>query len=117
MACRSWQRLPGDTACRPVSAAPADGESREIGKSWSELPAARQRTFLAAVIERIEVGTNRIDIQFRPTRLGALLRIPATPSSSATDENSNPFRAGSIAQLRTRNQDADRGIGPFATAK
>src|SRR5215831_17046240 len=41
--------------------------AEEIGKSWSELPAARQRTFLAALIERIEVGTYQIDIQFRPT--------------------------------------------------
>jgi DNA invertase Pin-like site-specific DNA recombinase len=58
----------------------------EIGKSWSELPARRQRTLLTALIERIDVGANRIDIHLRPTRLGALLDIAATSLSSATDE-------------------------------
>jgi DNA invertase Pin-like site-specific DNA recombinase len=57
-----------------------------IGKSWSELPATRQRTFFTALIERIEVGANRIDIHFRPTRLSMLLDIPARPLPSATDE-------------------------------
>jgi site-specific DNA recombinase len=41
---------------------------------------------LTALIERIDVGANRIDIHFRPTRLGALLDIAATPLLSATDE-------------------------------
>jgi site-specific DNA recombinase len=45
----------------------------EIGKTWPELPATRQRTFLSALIERIEAGANQIDIHFRPTRLAALL--------------------------------------------
>ena len=91
--------------------------AEEIGKSWSELPAARQRTFLAALIERIEVGTYQIDIQFRPTRLGALLHIPATPLSSATDETqilSVPVRlrrCGHEIKLLIE------GIDPFATAK
>jgi site-specific DNA recombinase len=58
----------------------------EIGKSWPELPATRQRAFLTAVIGRIEIGANQIDIHFRPTRLGEILDIAATPSSSATEE-------------------------------
>jgi site-specific DNA recombinase len=45
----------------------------EIGKSWLELPGTRQRSFLTALIDRIDVGANRIDIHFRPTRLAALL--------------------------------------------
>jgi hypothetical protein len=45
----------------------------EIGKSWPELPATRQRAFLTALIERIEVRANRIDIHFRSTRLATLL--------------------------------------------
>jgi len=60
--------------------------AEEIGNSWSELPAARQRAFITALIERIDVGAKRIDIHFRPTRLGALLDLTATPSSSATNE-------------------------------
>src|SRR5205823_6209357 len=57
-----------------------------IGKGWPELPAARRRTFLTALIKRIDVGANRIDIHFRPTRLGALLDFAATPSPSETDD-------------------------------
>jgi len=33
--------------------------AEEIGRSWSELPAARQRTFLTALIERIDVGAKQ----------------------------------------------------------
>src|SRR5947207_6160392 len=59
--------------------------AEEIGKSWPELPATRQRALLTALIERIDVGANRIDIHFRPTRLGASLDIAATPLPGATD--------------------------------
>jgi len=34
MACRSRQRLPGDTACRSASAGPADRASREEGRRY-----------------------------------------------------------------------------------
>ena len=54
----------------------------EIGKSWPELPGTRQRAVLTRLIERIDVGANRIDIHLRPTRLGMLLDIAATPSPS-----------------------------------
>src|SRR6266404_3111832 len=32
----------------------------EIGKSWTELPGTRQRAFLTALFDRIDVGANRI---------------------------------------------------------
>jgi hypothetical protein len=57
----------------------------EIGKSWPELPAARQRAFLTTLIERIDVGADRIDIRFRPTWLRTFLDVAAMRSSSATD--------------------------------
>jgi DNA invertase Pin-like site-specific DNA recombinase len=60
--------------------------AEEIGNGWSELPTARQRTLLTALIERINVLANRIAIHLRPTRLGMLLDIAATPLPSATDE-------------------------------
>ena len=50
--------------------------AEEIGKSWPELPAARQRAFLTALIQRIDVGANRIDIHLRPTRLGMMWISP-----------------------------------------
>jgi hypothetical protein len=58
----------------------------EIGKSWTELPATRQRAFLTTLIDRIDVGADRIDIHLRPARLAALLDVAATPLSSATDD-------------------------------
>ena len=91
--------------------------AEEIGKSWSELPATRQRAFLTALIERIDVGSDRIDIHFRPTRLGMLLDIAATALSSATDETqilSVPI------ELRRSGREIKmliEGTDPFATAK
>jgi hypothetical protein len=60
--------------------------AEQIGRSWPELPAARQHAFLTALIKRIDVGANRIDIHFRPTRLSTLLDTTATPLPSATDD-------------------------------
>jgi DNA invertase Pin-like site-specific DNA recombinase len=91
--------------------------AEEIGKSWPESPAARQRAFLAALIERIDVGANRLDIHLRPTQLGALLDIRATSLPSATDETqifSVPIelrRSGREIKLLIDATD------PFATAK
>jgi hypothetical protein len=60
--------------------------AEQIGRSWSELPAARQHACLAALIKCIDVGANRINIHFRPTRLSTLLDTAATPLPSATDD-------------------------------
>ena len=89
----------------------------EIGKSWSELLATRQRAFLTTLIERIDVGSDRIDIHFRPTRLQMLLDIAAPPLSSATDE----IQILSVPiELRRSGQEIKmliEGTDPFATAK
>ncbi len=58
----------------------------EIGKRWPELPMARKRVVLTALIERIEVSVDQIDIRFRPSRLSALLDAAATPLQGATDD-------------------------------
>jgi len=89
----------------------------EIGKSWSELPAARKRALITALIERIDVGAKRIALHFRPTRLGTLLDIAATPLPNATDETqvlSLPI------ELRRSGREIKmliEGTDPFATAK
>jgi site-specific DNA recombinase len=91
--------------------------AEEIGKSWPELPATRQRTLLTALIKRIDVGANRIDMHLRPTRLGALLDIAATPLSSATD--SAQILSVPI-ELRHSGREIKMlidGADPFATAK
>jgi hypothetical protein len=58
----------------------------DIGKHWPELPVAGKRAVLAAVIERIEVSLDQIDIHLRPLRLCALLDLPATPSQGVNDD-------------------------------
>ena len=58
----------------------------DIGKCWPELPVARKRAVLAALIKRIEVKVDQIDIHLRPLRLGALLDLPATPAQGVNDD-------------------------------
>jgi DNA invertase Pin-like site-specific DNA recombinase len=92
--------------------------AEEIGKSWPELPAARQRAFLTALIERIDVSANRIDIHFRPTRFAALLDIAATPLPSAADNESQILSVP--IELRRSGREIKMlidGTDPFATAK
>jgi len=90
----------------------------EIGRSWPELPAARQRAFLTALIERIDVGANQIEIHLRPTRLSTLLDIAVTPSPSESDDKTQIL---SVAiELRRSGREMKMridGTDPFATAK
>jgi hypothetical protein len=92
--------------------------AEEIGRNWPELPAARQRVLLTALIERIDVGANRIDIHLRPTRLGMLLDIAATPSQSETHGETQILSAP-IALRRSGREIRMLidGTDPFATAK
>ena len=58
----------------------------EIGKIWPELPGARQRAFLTALIERIDVRAERIDIHIRPSQLGVFLDGDARLLPNVTDD-------------------------------
>ena len=58
----------------------------EIGKIWPELPGARQRSLVTALIERIDVGADQIDIRTHRTRLSAFLDGATTLLPSATDD-------------------------------
>ena len=60
----------------------------DIGKHWPELPVARKRAVLTALIERIEVSVDQIDIRLRPQRVNALLDVAATPSQGVNDDES-----------------------------
>jgi hypothetical protein len=63
MARRSRQYLPSDAALRLVDAQRRlIARATEIGKIWPELPETRQRAFLTALIERIDIGDDQIDI-------------------------------------------------------
>jgi site-specific DNA recombinase len=90
----------------------------EIGKHWPELPAARKRAVLTALIERIEVSVDRIDIRLRPPGLSVLLDVAATPSQALNDDETE------ILSVPVRLRRAGReitmvinGIDPLATAK
>jgi site-specific DNA recombinase len=54
----------------------------EIGKQWSELPPARKRTVLTALIERVEVRVDQVDIHLRQIGLGSLFNLSVAPSMS-----------------------------------
>ena len=91
--------------------------AEEIGRSWPELPAARQRTFLTALIERVEIGSDRIDIFVHPTRVGALLDV-ATPLPSVADDETQILSVP--VRLRRCGREIKMlidGADPFATAK
>jgi site-specific DNA recombinase len=80
--------------------------------------ARRLRQGLNALIERIDVRANQIDIHLHPTRLGALLDVAAAPLPSTTDDEtqilSAPIRLRrSGREIRMLIDRAD----PFATAR
>ena len=90
----------------------------EIGKHWPELPVARKRAVLAALIERIEVSVDQIDIHLRPPRLSALLDVAAPSSQGVNDDETE------ILSVPVRLRRAGReirmvidGTDPFAAAK
>jgi site-specific DNA recombinase len=92
--------------------------AQEIGKRWPELPMMRQRAVLNALIDRIAVGVDRIDIRLRSAGLGALLDVAATPLQSVTEEE---IQTLSIP-VRLRRSGAEiriliDGTDPFATPK
>jgi site-specific DNA recombinase len=92
--------------------------AQEIGKRWPELPMMRQRAVLTALIDRIAVGVDQIDIHLRSGQLGALLDIAATPLPSVTDDQiqilSIPVR---LRRTGSEIRMLIDGTEPFAAAK
>jgi site-specific DNA recombinase len=82
------------------------------------LPTAHRRAFLTALIDRIDVGVDRIDIRLRLARLGPLLDVAATPLPSVTDDE---IRILSIPVRLRRSGSEIRmlidGTDPFAAAR
>ena len=90
----------------------------DLGKHWPELSVARKRAVLAALVERIEVTLDQIDIHLRPPRLGVLLDVAAAPSLGMKDDETE------ILSVPVRLRRAGRairmvidGTDPFAAAK
>src|SRR5467141_1059469 len=90
----------------------------DLGKYWPQLSVARKRAVLAALVKRIEVSLDQIDIRLRPPRLNALFDAAETPSQGATDDETE------ILSVSVRLRRAGREIrmvidstDPFAAAK
>jgi site-specific DNA recombinase len=89
----------------------------EIGRQWSELPPARKHTVLTALIERVEVRVDQIDIHLRPRGLSALFDA-AAPSQSIIDEETAILTVP--ARLRRAGMEIRMlidGTDPFAAVK
>jgi hypothetical protein len=106
-------RLPDASMQQRLVARAAD-----LGKYWPQLPVARKRAVLAALVERIEVSLDQIDIRLRPPRLGVLLDVAAAPSQGVKDDETE------ILSVPVRLRRAGREIrmvidstDPFAAAK
>src|SRR5207244_8618354 len=69
----------------------------EIGNSWTELPGIQQRAFLTILIDRIDVRADQIDIHLRPTRLAALLELPAALAGPPQRRNHCVVRASRLS--------------------
>jgi site-specific DNA recombinase len=90
----------------------------EIGRQWSKLPPARTRAVFAALIERVEVRIDQVDIHLRPTRLSALFDAAVPPSQSVLEQETV------ILSVATRLRRAGMeirmlvdGTDPFAAVK
>src|SRR4029077_15200743 len=90
----------------------------DLGKYWPELPVARKRAVLAALVERIEVSLDQIDIRLRPRRLGVLLDVAAAPSQGVKDDETEILSV--LVRLRRAGREIRMVIDrtdPFAAAK
>jgi DNA invertase Pin-like site-specific DNA recombinase len=90
----------------------------DIGTHWPELTVARKRAALIALIERIEVGVDQIDIRLRLPRFSAPLDSADPPSQGVSDDETE------ILSVPVRLRRAGREIrmvidrtDPFAAAK
>jgi DNA invertase Pin-like site-specific DNA recombinase len=90
----------------------------EIGKIWPELPRASQRALVTALIERIDVGADQIDIHTHASRLGAFLDGAVAPLPSVADDETRTLSVS--MRLRRSGREIRMMIdsnNPFAAAK
>src|SRR6266436_6276568 len=90
----------------------------DLGKHWPELPVARKRAVLAALVERIEVSLDQIDIRLRPSRLGALLDVAAALPQDVKDDETETLSVP--VRLRRAGREIRmviNGTDPLAAAK
>jgi site-specific DNA recombinase len=118
-----WLLDPG-SIYKSTSARPADASMQlvaraaDLGKQWPELLVARKRTVLTALIERIEVSVDLIEIRLRPSRLNVLLDVTATPLQRTTDHEIQTLSVP--VRLRRAGREIRMvidGTDPFAAAQ
>ena len=120
---RQWLFDPGSIYNATRLADPAAqrrlvARAAEFAKSWPESPATRQRALLTALLERIDLRADRVDIRLSPTRFGALLDVAATASPSAIDDETQILSVP--VRLRRSGREIRMvidGTDPLATAK
>jgi hypothetical protein len=71
----------------------------ELDKSWPQLPETRQRSFLTALTERIDIGHNQIDIRIRPTRLASYSVRGGTASSNPPSSSGESIDSSGVRIL------------------
>jgi site-specific DNA recombinase len=64
----------------------------DLGRTWSKRPGVEQRVMISSLLSRIDIGADRVDIQFDRARLASLLRgdqqrrhVTRSEPGSATD--------------------------------
>jgi hypothetical protein len=74
----------------------------ELAASWPALKPMQLRRMLAALIQRIVVHIDRVDIQLLPSRIAALLRdaLPGPTSADTRDVEEQPLVMSVPGQLR-----------------
>jgi len=121
---REWMLDPG-SVYQAISAWISDPSAQqrlvvraaEIGKQLSELPPARTRVVLTALIERVEVRVDQVHIHLRPRGLGVLFDVAAA-SQSILDEETVILSVP--ARLRRAGMEIRmliNGTDPFAVVK
>jgi hypothetical protein len=68
-----------------------------VDRTWRTAPQCRY--FLTALIDRIDVGANQIDIRLRPRRLGALLDIATSAFTCGLGPRLNWERASTPTMI------------------
>jgi DNA invertase Pin-like site-specific DNA recombinase len=74
-----------------------------LAANWSTLPAAQLRTMLTALVQRIVVAVDRMDIQLLPSRIVAVLRNGSSPEpipTAAAPSEEQPIVLSVPAQFR-----------------
>ena len=120
---RQWLGDPGSIyqairLCDPSTQHRLIARAVEIAKSWPELPGPRQRAYLTALLTRIDVRANQIDIHLHRTRIDALLDAAATSVLRATEDEIQILSVP--VGLRRSGREITMvidGTDPFATTK